>query len=81
MIRTIKTIGEKSVELADEKIISFCINQLGIKEKDVVLDLGCGHGRFYPTISKYSKNMIGVDINYEAINTAIKFPYQAGIFY
>jgi ubiquinone/menaquinone biosynthesis C-methylase UbiE len=66
---------EKSGKLADEEVISFFIDQLGIEEKDVVLDLGCGHGRLFPIISKYTKNIIGLDVNYEAINMAVKFPY------
>ena len=66
---------KKAGELADEDVISFYIDQLGIKEKDVVLDLGCGHGRLFPIISEYSKNVIGIDINFETINTAVKFPY------
>ena len=66
---------KKAGELADEEVISFHIDQLGINEKDVVLDLGCGHGRLFPIISKYSNNVIGIDINFETINTAVKFPY------
>ena len=66
---------KKVVEIADGETISFFIDQLGIKEKDVVLDLGCGHGRLFPIIAKYTKNIIGLDVTYEAINTAVKSPY------
>jgi len=65
----------KALDIKDEEVISFFIDQLEIKEKDVVLDLGCGHGRLFPIIAKHTKNILGLDVTYEAINTAVKSPY------
>ena len=62
-------------KVADDKIVSFFLNKLGIKKRDVVLDLGCGHGRLFPILRKYTENIIGLDITYKAINTAVKCPY------
>ena len=62
--------------VADAKIISFFLNKLRIKPEDVLLDLGCGHGRLFPLLSRYSKKIIGLDVNPDAINLACSYPYQ-----
>ena len=62
-------------KVAQEDIADFYIKKLQISQVDKVLDLGCGHGRFYPVISQYSKNIYGMDVTYDAINEASTFPY------
>jgi len=61
--------------VANEDIADFYIRILQISHADKVLDLGCGHGRFYPTISQYSKNIYGIDVTYDVINEASQYPY------
>lgn len=62
-------------KVADDDVADFYISNLQISQTDKVLDLGCGHGRFFPVISKYSKNICGIDVTYDAINEASQYPY------
>jgi SAM-dependent methyltransferase len=41
-----------------------------LKEKDRILDLGCGNGRWYQLIQKYEVDYIGVDSSEELIEIA-----------
>ncbi len=43
-----------------------------IKEKDVVLDLGCGNGQNSLKIAKVAKKVIGIEINPKSLEIAIK---------
>jgi len=56
------------------KKLQISIKILTISGTDKVLDLGCGYGRFYPIISNYSKNIYGIDVTYESINEASRYP-------
>lgn len=62
--------------VADEEIAEFYLRGLDINMSDKVLDLGCGHGRFFNLLSTYSNKIFGVDVTYEAINAASKYPYE-----
>ncbi len=62
--------------VADERILDFYIRQLGIVEKDKVLDLGCGYGRLYPLLSRYSQRIVGADISYDMLAAAAEFSYD-----
>jgi ubiquinone/menaquinone biosynthesis C-methylase UbiE len=64
-------------KVADEEIADFYVGSMGISKADRILDLGCGHGRFFPLLSKYSNQIYGVDVTYEAINAASVHPYVA----
>lgn len=64
-------------KVADQDIADFYIKTLEISKADKVLDLGCGHGRFFPILSKYSENVFGLDVTVEAINAAAINPYMA----
>jgi SAM-dependent methyltransferase len=63
-------------KVADLDIIDHYIKYLKILRDEKVLDLGCGHGRLYPIIQKYSYNVFGVDVTYDVLNEASKFPYS-----
>ncbi len=67
--------SEDGSKVADEEIISFFVNQLEIKKRDVILDLGCGYGRLFNLLNKYTKKIIGLDVTYETLNAATKYPY------
>lgn len=64
-------------KVADQDIADFYIRSMEISPLDKVLDLGCGHGRFFSVLSNYSKNIFGIDVTFEAINAAAQFPYIA----
>ncbi len=51
-----------------------------IKEKDSVLDLGCGNGRFYPLVEKRKAFYIGVDNSQKLVDIA-KEKYPQVNFY
>jgi len=61
----------------DEKVESFFIEKLGIESNDIVLDLGCGHGRLFPILGSLSKNVFGIDVNEEAIKLASSNCYKS----
>ena len=56
------------------------LNQINTRKlfKDKkVLDLGCGYGRLYPELSKFSQNIFGIDIDISMINDSSKLPYRS----
>ena len=57
--------------------IEFLIANLSISEIDKVLDLGCGYGRLFPELYKFTKNIFGIDIDISMINDAAKLPYRS----
>ncbi len=74
-----KTRIESNVDgsiVPDDEIISFFLSKSDINQDDMLLDLGCGHGRLFPVLSRYSKKIIGLDVNPEAVNHARSYPYQ-----
>jgi ubiquinone/menaquinone biosynthesis C-methylase UbiE len=57
-----------------------------LKEKDKVLDLGCGNGRWYQLIQKYNVDYVGVDSSEELIEIAresypqVKFEIEEALY-
>lgn len=62
--------------IADSDIADTFLPFLNIAKTDTLLDMGCSYGRFFPLLSKYSDNIIGVDIEPNAIQKASEFGYQ-----
>ena len=48
------------------------INTLKLSSKSKILDLGCGFGRFFPILSKISKDVHGFDISQDMLDDAVK---------
>ena len=63
-------------KVADLDILDFYIRQLEISEGDKVLDLGCGFGRSYPAIAKYTQRIVGIDISRDMLLAASEYPYD-----
>lgn len=55
---------------------SFFIKKLNISKNDLVLDLGCGHGALFDLFYGFSPNIVGIDINTNAVKEACKYPYR-----
>jgi len=55
----------------NHKMISSALTLLDLNEDDVVLDLFCGLGNFSLPISKFSKNVIGIEGDLKLVNQAI----------
>jgi ubiquinone/menaquinone biosynthesis C-methylase UbiE len=53
------------------------IKEMDIKKNDKVLDLGCGDGRNFNEISKYSNLVYGIDIDISMIEDAANYNYQS----
>lgn len=70
----VKNISDGS-KVADEDIIDFYVTKMEISKNDKVLDLGCGFGRLYAIIEKYTKNIIGIDTSDDPLKEASKYPY------
>ena len=63
-------------KVADQDIIESFVSQMGITSADKVLDLGCGYGRMYNILSKYTSNIIGIDVSLDTLTEATKSPYS-----
>lgn len=57
----------------ENRKLEFYLTQLKLKSTDVVLDVGCGYGRFSKLIINDVKEIIGIDINPENISYAKKY--------
>lgn len=55
------------------------LNALNLKREDIVLDVGCGTGRFTREIAKRCKKVYGVDFSPESIEVLNKKAKQEGI--
>ena len=55
-----------------ENLYNIAIKKANLKKKDVVLDLYSGTGTITCLLSKYVKNVIGIEIVEDAVNDAIK---------
>lgn len=73
--RVIKSNDGSNVPTSES--IQFMISNLNISENEKVLDLGCGYGRLYDELSRFSSNIFGIDIDISMINDASKFPYRS----
>ncbi len=63
-------------KIADADIAETFIDLLQISKEDVLLDMGCSYGRFFPLLSKFSNRVIGIDIESNAIEKAAEFRYE-----
>ena len=68
-------------ELDSAKTIVACVRAIGIedhlrimriKKSDIVLDIGCGNGRFLRAFSELSENVFGLDLSKEMLQEARK---------
>lgn len=55
------------------------VKQLGLQDKDLVLDVGCGFGQWSAALSPFNKQVIGVDINQNRVDIGNKLIKQADI--
>ncbi|PKK89769.1 MAG: cyclopropane-fatty-acyl-phospholipid synthase [Candidatus Wallbacteria bacterium HGW-Wallbacteria-1] len=53
--------------------ISFLIEELGLKENDQVLDIGCGTGRHSLGLAGRKIRMTGIDLSHDMLSRARKF--------
>lgn len=56
--------------LGMKKLYTFALEQVGITKNDIVLDAYCGVGTISIFASKYAKQVIGVELNKQAIQDA-----------
>jgi SAM-dependent methyltransferase len=71
---------EKSADdtkIPDDNVIGELIGELNIEKTDKVLDLGCGYGRLFPVLVKYSPEIFGIDIDLSMVNDASVFDYHS----
>ena len=61
--------------VADEDIAASFIAELAIRPDDRVLDLGCGFGRLFPVLNRYTSRVIGVDVSPSMLDEASRYPY------
>ncbi len=62
-------------KIADSDIADLFLPLLKIQPHEIVLDMGCSYGRFFPLLFKYTKHIIGIDIEANAIQKAADYPY------
>ena len=63
-------------KIADDGIVELFLPLLKIDKNDWLLDMGCSYGRFFPLLSKYSNDVVGIDIEASAIERASEYEYQ-----
>lgn len=66
----------RDLKVPQEQVQNFFIKKLNILKRDRILDLGCGHGALFSLLNRFSQNIVGIDINPEAVKEATKFSYQ-----
>lgn len=54
----------------------FFIKKLKILKSDIILDLGCGHGRLFSLLKKFTLNIFGMDVTLDSIKEASQYPYK-----
>jgi ubiquinone/menaquinone biosynthesis C-methylase UbiE len=74
--KRVESVSDGS-KAADMNVANSYFQLLNVLNFDKVLDLGCGHGRFFPLLSRYTSNIFGLDVNYDALNEASAYPYTA----
>ena len=60
-----------------EEIVSNLISWLEISNEDTLLDMGCGYGRIFEELNKYTSYIWGIDIDISMVNDASLFPYHS----
>jgi len=63
-------------KIADDAIVELFLPLLEIDKSNLLLDMGCSYGRFFPLLSKYSNHVVGIDIEASAIERASEYEYQ-----
>jgi ubiquinone/menaquinone biosynthesis C-methylase UbiE len=63
-------------KIADSEIVKLFLSMIDFKEDDSLVDMGCSFGRFYNTLSEYTKHVSGIDIEASAIERASAFKYD-----
>jgi len=63
-------------KVANEKIFDDYLHLLEISPRHKVLDLGCGYGRLYTSLARYTPHVIGIDISRAMLEEAVQFPYD-----
>ena len=48
----------------------YALNLTELDEKKTILDLGCGDGPFLPTLNRYGKKIIGLDVSFSMLLNA-----------
>jgi len=64
-------------KVPESEVFGTLIHEMDIKKSDKVLDLGCGDGRNFNEINKYSNLVFGIDIDISMIEDAAKYKYQS----
>ena len=64
-------------EVPTPSVFGQLIKEMDIKKNDKVLDLGCGDGRNFNEISKYSNLVYGIDIDISMIEDAANYNYHS----
>ena len=75
-----KTRVEKTIDgskVPDNEVVENLIMELKINRDDRVLDLGCGYGRIFNELSKYSDKICGIDIDMSMVNDSSSFNYHS----
>lgn len=62
-------------KVPDNSVADFYIKKMRISGRDKVLDLGCGLGRLFTVINRYSRQIIGIDVSADMLAAAAKLPY------
>jgi ubiquinone/menaquinone biosynthesis C-methylase UbiE len=62
-------------KVADAAVIDGYLACLGIKSSDVVIDVGCGFGRLFGLLNRYSQRIVGIDVCQEILETAANAGY------
>jgi len=55
---------DNSYENTIHKRMNFILENLGLHENHVILDIGCGHGIYLHELCKYTNNCIGIDFTH-----------------
>lgn len=62
-------------KVADQAIFDHYIEMVALQHDDTVADIGCGYGRMFPVLSRYTKHIIGLDISAAMLREAAHLPY------
>ena len=74
-----KIYRERLSQDATERETAFAVRALGLRERDRVLDLACGHGRHAVALARRGMVVTGQDLNEDYLRTAQEDAEQAGV--
>jgi ubiquinone/menaquinone biosynthesis C-methylase UbiE len=66
------TASNKVLSSMEERKLEFYLTKLALKRTDIILDVGCGYGRFGVHVRDKVSKVIGIDINPDNITYAEK---------